>query len=849
MTTLICPRCRHANPQHAQYCHHDGILLDGVREAQKAKSDFPSPFIFKSGLTCKDYKTLAQGILAEWDRSREMLAFAEWEDFFNGLGRVDLAQAASQARLFPDPDRGLDQLLSALPGLEARPGTVRIEKRALEFGTLQVGVEARSSIILENSGDRLIWGDAILRDAPWCSLSEEGPLADRSFRYIKQLKMDLHVPADNVRGGGRLLSGTLLIKTESEEILINISAKEPDVIPFDGDLFHGAISPRQIAEKSRTKPREAVPLFLSGKVAQWYQINGWSYPVTGPTAPGMACVQQYFEAHGFAPAPKVDIDPPAILLSVTPGEPATQKLLLKTSEKRHVFGYVLPSETWVHAGDLEPNYQTATIPLVFNTQGLNLHEPRRVVLTVLANGQQQFNIPVEIRASVPTPSLLDLDSLSGTSDQGDSIEFEPVELVESEPLDGDAHLTEATFINTQKSFIINTHSPGSSAAFTSDDIRPTTIPPPSSFSSVTDFKKDDLFIPKTSSNLNMSSPPSPAMGEKILSDDKLVDEITQKNQSSSLIGKSRRRIFLLGATVPATVILLLLGTLALWRGNNQTVPKELVRPMIAGKPGFDLLSFTVETQDQDHVSLLATEANDTGSHFMLKSGNATASVNSKKSSSKTVSKWVAKDGWSHREVEMTVGGIKWRVGQWLRTLTETPHQCAVLFELSPVERDSKIAARLALRPGTGTGNSVRLYLPESSIPLKKNVLLRSEKIPDRLFFGIENPSISGVIGFESPEVLLPGMEKPISPARPTQLLVGHGTDTFGAWDCQFPELFDESSDAQSVGPQIGIVKGATTNSILKDPFVSLFWDDATVRKGQKRLIGFTLGIANQDVTK
>ena len=138
MTALICPRCRHANPQHAYFCHRDGVLLEDVKEAQKVKSEFQTSFVFKSGLICKDFKSLGLGILEEWDNAREMLAFAEWEAFFIGLGRHDLAQIASQARLFPDPDRGLDQMIAALPGFDAKPGILRINQKNLDFGTMTI---------------------------------------------------------------------------------------------------------------------------------------------------------------------------------------------------------------------------------------------------------------------------------------------------------------------------------------------------------------------------------------------------------------------------------------------------------------------------------------------------------------------------------------------------------------------------------------------------------------------------------------------------------------------------------------------------------------------------------------
>ena len=142
-----------------------------------------------------------------------------------------------------------------------------------------------------------------------------------------------------------------------------------------------------------------------------------------------------------------------------------------------------------------------------------------------------------------------------------------------------------------------------------------------------------------------------------------------------------------------------------------------------------------------------------------------------------------------------------------------------------------------------------MFLPNSDSPIKKPTLLRGDKFPDRLFYSIESPPINCMIGFELQEILLPGKEKPSVPSRPAQILVAHGIDSFVQWDCQFPELFDESTETSSSGAKFDQAKAGASASVFKDPFISIYWDEATVRKGQKRIIGFTLGLANQENVK
>ncbi|MFM7538420.1 MAG: hypothetical protein ACKO9Z_02050 [Planctomycetota bacterium] len=900
MTALICPRCQSANPEQARYCHHDGILLDGVREAQKARAAFPSPFVFKSGLSCPDFKTLGRGILAEWDDSREMLAFADWEGFFSGIGRQDLAQVAAQARLFPDPDRGLDQLVCALPGLEITPGKLASPTEVVDFGTLSIGQNSSTTITLENQGDRLVWGEAFLKDTPWCSLSPEGPLSDRSFRFIRSMSLGIHVSGESIRRSGRQLTGSLLVKTESSEFTIQLIAREPDVIPFDGNIFHGAVSPRNIAEKAIKKPREAAPLFHSGAVAKWYESNGWSYPVTGPTAPGMASVQQFFEAHGFAPAPKVDVEPGSILIKVAPGEPATKTITLKTAEKRHVFGYVVSSEPWVSSSSLVPNYQTATIDITFDTSSATEESPLRTVLTILANGQQRFDIPVEIQATPNIPAL-DLDALA-VPEEG--LEFEPVELLEGEFFGAETDLQEATLVASPVAEAVAPKSPSHSPmAPVSTPIIPVepaqtspqvvAIPFPSAVPAISPQPYQPAinpisFTPQQTNPVpaNLFSPPSqpipappqpvtpPASIPIVQESDPFAGPIAKSptqtvSQNTPVISpptstptdagmpvtgsltkpkkqplKISKKTLTYGALGVGGVLVLILGIMMFLQGGGKTAAKELVRPVLAGNPTKDLLSFTVETLDQDRISILATEGSDAGSNFMLKSGNFTATPVSKKSLAKTVIKWENKDGWAHREVDMSMGGNKWRVAQWLKTLSDEPDKCAVLFEISPLDRDSKITARLALRPGTGTGSGVSVA-DDAGVTVKKPILYKGEKLIPSLSLNIDSPPITGTVGLDVKEILLPGREKAASPAKASMVLIGQGADAFIPWDCQFPELFDDMPDSPPPAPtKVG--KAPPPPSGLKDPFVVLYWDESTVRKGQKRLIGFTLGLTGKD---
>src|SRR5262245_20525774 len=117
MTSMVqtCGKCSRANPAEAAYCYFDGFVLRGHARGGPlaiASQPFPRPFVFPGGRACRDFNGLALGCQEEWAVARDLLGRGILEVFLGHLGRLDLAGAAREAARFPDPDRGLDQLLA-----------------------------------------------------------------------------------------------------------------------------------------------------------------------------------------------------------------------------------------------------------------------------------------------------------------------------------------------------------------------------------------------------------------------------------------------------------------------------------------------------------------------------------------------------------------------------------------------------------------------------------------------------------------------------------------------------------------------------------------------------------------
>lgn len=323
--SLTCDKCRRANPQDAVYCYFDGFALNGhggrnAGPVAVGAQQFNNPFVFPSGRTCRSFDEMATAIQEEWDAAKELLQQDFFKGFFGGMGRADLARAADEARKFGDPDRGLDQLLDKLPSQVLKDPKLRVEPQEINLGQIQGGGDRDIELELENQGGRLLYGKVMSVDTPWLSLGQGQGIKEKIFQFTHSAKIVVHVKPAKLRASAKGAEGKLVIDSNGgPPVTIKVRA-EVNVKPFPGSgPLAGARSPRQVAEKAKANPKEAAKVFEAGEVQAWYKMNGWNYPVQGPTSSGLSAIQQFFEALGLTPPPKVDINHRSVSLSAEPG--------------------------------------------------------------------------------------------------------------------------------------------------------------------------------------------------------------------------------------------------------------------------------------------------------------------------------------------------------------------------------------------------------------------------------------------------------------------------------------------------------------------------------------------------
>jgi hypothetical protein len=402
---LTCKTCRRPNPPEALFCYYDGVPLDGQGRTAVSPGgqSFPFPFVFPSGRACHTFAALAQACLDEWTTARTLLRKGALKTFLEGMGRHDLGERARQGATFPDPDRGLDQFLAALPGQELAPARLVVEPPQIDLGVLKPGQNHAFPLRLANGGRRLLFGSVSCGDGLWLALG--GPQAGRekNFKFLQEITLTIHVRGDQLRANQKPLEALLLLDSNGGSATVPVRVTVP-VKPFPSGVLAGARSPRQAAEKARAQPREAAALFENGLVADWYRDNGWTYPVQGPTSSGLAVVQQFFEALGLTQPPPLQVTPWRLDLTGAAGEVLCTTLQVETPERRPIYVHGHTSQPWLRLDKIVLGGWVAAVPLLVEVPS-QPGEQRSGLLILVGNGNQRFRIPVTVSAALaPHPS-------------------------------------------------------------------------------------------------------------------------------------------------------------------------------------------------------------------------------------------------------------------------------------------------------------------------------------------------------------------------------------------------------------------------------------------------------------
>jgi hypothetical protein len=390
-----CRRCSSINPDDALYCYHDGAQLSSrVSMLGPAGSNlpaFPVAFVFRSGKVCSNFDQFVRACQEDWDGAVQALREGRMAAFFDQIFRPDLAFNAQSAGRAPDPSRGLHELLGTIPSTAVAAPRLNLSPLEVDLGSVQVGQDSSFELRLSNAGGRLLFGN-VQTDCPWLSLGSPGVVPVKDFQFQSEQKIQVRVCGKLLRACPRPLEGRLGVASNGGEATVEVRVQVV-AKPFPSGVLAGAASPRQLVDRMMAAPYEASPWLDNGAVRDWYDANGWNYPVQGPAAVGLDAVVQFFRALGIEWTP-----PKVVHLRGAVGEALGHVLEIKARARgvRPVSAQATSDQTWLGIGPTSINDSAATVllvvPAVPNMPGQTLHA--RVSLTL--NGKYQRVIPVTL---------------------------------------------------------------------------------------------------------------------------------------------------------------------------------------------------------------------------------------------------------------------------------------------------------------------------------------------------------------------------------------------------------------------------------------------------------------------
>jgi len=366
-------------------------------------------FVFPSGRRCRSIEDFVQGCNYEWEDARNLLKQGAFSKYFTSNGRIDLAKSAREAEAQADLDMGLVQFLSTLPASAVAGPRLDLNPRRLILGTWRPGETRIVPLVVQNTGRGMLQGKLTVAEGRswlWIESDLPGDNMQSTIRTGREQTVNLRI---DTRGlvAPQSYSARLTVITNGGIVEVPVRL-DLGSLPFAKFPFQGVSSPRELAERMRGNPKPAAPMLESGEIRQWFEANGWTYPVQGFTAKGIAAVQQFFEAMGLSKPPVVELSHDKIACVVSPGQVVEQTVSLRTANKKWVYAEVTSNVPWVRIKTSQvAGAQQAPVTFEIDSRQLGRGDKHVTQVRMLANGGQELLLPIIVELHRPPRSLWD----------------------------------------------------------------------------------------------------------------------------------------------------------------------------------------------------------------------------------------------------------------------------------------------------------------------------------------------------------------------------------------------------------------------------------------------------------
>lgn len=394
---LNCPRCKRLNPAHAVYCHFDGNLLrmEGANAAA-APGQMSEIFVFPSKRSCKTLDEFVQGCHYEWDDARDLLRRGEFQRHFQSIGRNDLARAAREAENAADADVALHTFLGALPATQVTGPKLELKPRRLVLRDVKPGEFHILPFKILNQGKGILQGRIrVAEGGQWLRVdSEDGVQAP--VKAPREEDVILHVDTRGL-AAPESYSARLTVVTNGgvAEVPVRLDL---GVTTFSGPPpFRGAAKPRELAERMRSNAKAAVPLLENGDIQRWFDANGWTFPIYGSLAPGVAGVQQFFEGLGLSKPPALFLSDSEVGCFLLPPEIVQKQITLFTKSRKWVYAQVASDAVWMEVTTpFVAGPQQVAISFAIDSSMMDEGDTQVGNLIITANGGQRLGVRVVV---------------------------------------------------------------------------------------------------------------------------------------------------------------------------------------------------------------------------------------------------------------------------------------------------------------------------------------------------------------------------------------------------------------------------------------------------------------------